>query len=110
EMEFNPLRSLVDHSANKKHVIVLSADPNAILDQIAAFAEEAETTKALVSAFKASITSLTRDDLTNLKFDTPIRRSIATELDLLSKSEDVDSLEKLLAILNEAKSNVENLK
>lgn len=109
DLGFNPLRNLVDHTANKKYVLVLSADPDAILNQIGAFAEEAETTAAVLEVLAAAVTGTARDDLSRARVEKPALALVAGELKKLADRKDIKQLSDLQAIITEAKTSVETL-
>ena len=104
---FNPLMSLVDHTFGKKFVIAFSADPDAILGQIDAFVEEAETTKALRQSMVSLIAQRDGVDLNQLQRDRSRRLQAAHKLETLAGADDEDPVAELSAGLNGARRVLE---
>lgn len=105
----NPLRNLVDYTANKKYVIAFSADPDAILEQISAFAEEAETTKAINNAVNGLLVLASGVDLDEIRTQNAELDRIGGEMVKLGDEAQVHTLTDLLALIQAASSKVENL-
>jgi hypothetical protein len=99
-LEFNPLLSLVDHTANKKYVIALSSNPDAILDQIAALAEEPQTVNAVTGAITSLFGALTPARPATHTPDTAA--SVSDQLGKLADKAGIDTLDKARAQLAEA--------
>jgi hypothetical protein len=107
-LEFSPIRSLADHTANKKYVIALAANPDAILKNISALAEEPATTKAVTEALTGFVATV-RNPESGQKARTQLQtKTLIETLQELIK-ENVTTAEQLQRVINEAIAAAETL-
>jgi hypothetical protein len=106
EMTFNPVRSLVDYTANKKFVIALSSDPDEILNQIGAFVEEAKTSETI----QAAVTSQLQGSSIPTQLRVALLNSVIQTLKEQAGRDDVDSAEKLADVISKVNAALENAK
>jgi hypothetical protein len=107
EMQFNPVKSLVDYRANKKFVIALSSDPDEILNQIGAFVEEAKTTDTIQDAITAQLSGI--GGTAQLQARAALFNSLIDAMKEEAARTDVDNASKLNAVISKLKTATEGL-
>jgi hypothetical protein len=106
EMTFNPVKSLVDYTANKKFVIALSSDPDEILNQIGAFVEEAKTSDTIQSAVTAQLGGAA----VSTQFRVALLKSVIQTLRTQAGQTNIDSADKLADLISTVKAALDNAK
>lgn len=108
-LQFNPVRTLVDYTANKKFVIALSSDPDEILNQIAAFVEEAKTTEAIQEAVGSQLAGVVAPEVERVRLRNNSVRSFIDGLETEAKRTDVVNASKLAELITKLNARLEGL-
>jgi hypothetical protein len=111
-LESNPVLGLADFAANQRYVVALASDPGAVLAQLDALQEEAETKRALEQAVAGVLVDAAGVDLDRLDADRRRRAEVAAELEALARSDDdaqLDTTAGLRRRLDQARAQLERL-
>jgi hypothetical protein len=108
-LQFSPVRSLVDYTANKKFVIALSSDPDEILNQISSFVEEAKTSEAIQDAITSQLPIGGQMESARLQARKDSLKAFVARLEEHA-SEDVTNAAQLAALISKLNAAVEGLK
>jgi hypothetical protein len=109
-MQFNPLEGLTDYTVNKKFVIALSSDPDAILNQISAFVEEAKTTETIQDAVTAQLAGIVVPEVERSRLRDSIAKAVVSALDVESKREDISTSSQFAELIATLNAQLEGLK
>ena len=109
-IQFNPIKALIDYTANKKFVIALSSDPDEILNQISAFVEEAKTTEAIQEAVGSQLAGAVAPEVERAKLRNNMVKSLIEALETEAKRADVDTATKLAELITKLNARLEGLK
>lgn len=109
-MQFNPVKTLVDYTANKKFVIALSSDPDEILNQISAFVEEAKTNEAIQDAVNSQLGGVAAPEATRAAFRNRRVKSLIASLEAEAARTDVKSAASIAQLIARLNAGLETLK
>jgi hypothetical protein len=102
---FSPIENLIDHNANKKFVIALSGDPDAVLQKISAIAEEPATINAIKQAYAGLLIASNVDEVRAGKSAQQDAAAAANRLRLLAGGE-ASTVEEVEALARAARAEV----